>query len=413
MPTPIDVLIIGAGVQGMLLLRRLVQDYSVVVAGNTLQHSETLHSHGYFASGWNAENADAARIYRNAAAWWREFLERHEINPKENEVYRSLPARSLDKLSAVWREAGISFRQAALPQPFDQTRWASHKTICFPDDLVFDAAGAMHELRHPFRQHVMEGQVGAVRMDGDAIAEVDVHSAAGRVTFAPTMVYACAGAGNAGVLRQIGLTQDVVNQSQLTRRRHMVCARGPSLPNVSLYAQALTLIAHPLDDGNVMWLVTYDSSRPQFIAGEIDMMTDPPVSSEIVRGTLDRLNQLLPDFVERAENCEWHAYAGWKTDAPGGDPIALLRNSTPKPYAARSFGISNFFAVWPNHWGLATPASQEVATYARESLRQQHDMPDLPKIASHDGDAAKMKFMRKDREWHSWPAFTSTYGWPA
>lgn len=411
MSIPVDVLIVGAGVQGMLLLRRLVQDYSVVVVDSGLRHSETLHAHGTFASGWNAGHATAARVYHNAALWWREFLERHAIEPKENEVLRSLPGRSLDRLSAVWREAGIPFKQATLPSPFDTARWPSHKTILFPDDLVFDAAAAMRELRHPFNQHVIDGSVTAIHMDGDAVAEVDVKTADGDVTFAPLLVCACAGAGNATLLRMMELRSEVIAKSQRTRVRHMVCARGKSLPNVSLYAQELTLVAHPLDGGEVMWLVTYDSPKPQFIAGAIDMTIDPPVSSDIVRGTLDRLKWLMPDFVERAAQCEWSVYAGWKADAPGDDVLALLRISTPKPYDARSFGISNFFAVWPNHWGLATPASQEVATYVRESLRQQHDMPNLPKRHSTDEDgASRMKFMRADRTWQTWQQFSAAFG---
>lgn len=409
MPIPVDVLIVGAGVQGMLLLRRLVQDYSVVVAGSSPRHSETLHSHGTFASGWNAGHPTSARIYHHAALWWRELLERHNIQPKENEVYRSLPARSLDKLSAVWREAGIPFKLAALPSPFDTSRWPSHKTILFPDDLVFDASAAMRELRHPFEQHVIGGSVKAIYMDGDVIAEVVVKTLDGDVTFAPALVCACAGAGNASLLRMMGLSDDVVANSQLTRVRHMVCARGKTLPNVSLYAQELTLIAHPLSNGDAMWLVTYDSPKPQFIAGEVDMTIDPPVSSDIVRGTLDRLKLLLPDFVERASQCEWSVYAGWKTDAPGDDALALLRISTPKPYDVKSFGISNFFAVWPNHWGLATPASQEVATVVRESLRQQYDLPDLPMRLSQDNDATHMKFMRADRDWQTWQQFSATH----
>lgn len=269
----------------------------------------------------------------------------------------------------------------------------------------------MQELREPFERHVLEGHVASLRINGDTIIEATVKTSEGEMTFAPSLVCACAGAGNAGILKTMGLADDVIASSQLTRPRHMVCARGASLPNVSIYAQELTLIAHPLEDGTVMWLVTYDGPRPRFVAGAIDMMQAPPVSQDIVRGTLNRLKQLMPDFAERAAQCEWHVYAGWKTDAPADDPMAILRISTPKPYDARSFGVSNFFAVWPNHWGLATPASQEVATYVRESLRQQHDMPDLPKRLSHDADAARMTFMRKDREWQSWPAFTSTFGW--
>ena len=76
----------------------------------------------------------------------------------------------------------------------------------------------------------------------------------------------------------------------------------------------------------------------------------------------------------------------------------MLRISTPKPFDARSFEVSNFFAVWPNHWGLATPASHDVATYVRESLRQKHDMPEMQKRLPQDNDAAHMKFTRKDRD---------------
>ena len=218
-----------------------------------------------------------------------------------------MPARALDKLTPIWHDAGIPFKPATLPPPFDQSPWPSHRTVCFTDDLVFDAAAAMQKLREPFERHLLEGQVTALRMDGYAIAEVTVMTAGGEQVFAPSLVCACAGAGNAGILSLMGLPVEVVAKSQLTRARHMVCARGPSLPNVSVYAQELTLVAHPMEDGNVMWLVTYDSPKPQFLAGEIDMTQAPAVSGDIVRGTLDRLKLLVPDFAERATQCEWQS----------------------------------------------------------------------------------------------------------
>lgn len=411
MRTPIDLLIIGAGVQGTLLLRRLVQDYSVVVVGTSLRTSETLHSHGYFASGWNASSASSAHIYRKAASWWRDFLERHQINPHENAVYRAMPVRTLERLSALCNEAGIPVRAANLPEPFDLSAWPTFRTVRFPDDLVFNAAAAVHELSHPFARHVVDGRPIRARIVDDNITEVTVSTADGEIVFEPSMVCAAAGAGNAGILDLLSLPADVVTKSQVSRPRYMVCAKGDSLPNVSLFANELTLIAHPLDGGQVIWLMTYDPPRPQFVQGVLDMSVDPVVQSSIVSATLDRVKALMPDFAERAARCAWQVYAGWKTDAPGDDIAAILRISLSKPYDARTFGLRNFFAVWPNHWGLATPASQEVATVIRESLVQRHDMPDLPYRPDTDRDARRMKWLREDCNWQTWPEFRAAHGW--
>lgn len=402
MSIPVDILVIGAGVQGLLLLRRLVQDYSVVVVGDAPAASETLRSHGYFASGWNASHPDAARTYREAAEWWREFLERHQIAAQESPVYRTAPARTLSRLSAGWRAAGIPHREAALPAPFDLGPWPTHKAVVYPADLVFDAAAAVDELRQPFARHVLAGRVTSARVDGDALAEVTVATTDGDLTFAPGLVCAAAGGGNAAILRLLGLPQATVAGSQVARIRHMVCARGKSLPNISAVIQELTIIAHPLAGGEVIWLITYDPPRPQFSAGAVDMQREPEVSPEIVRATLDKLRALIPGFEDIAAECRWDVYAGRKVDAPGDDPAALLKIALPKPYDARSFGLRNFFAVWPNHWGLAAPASQEVAAVVRETLPQRFDMPELPARTRDGANAHRMTWMRTDRAWRNW-----------
>jgi glycine/D-amino acid oxidase-like deaminating enzyme len=402
MPIPIDILIIGAGVQGLLLLRRLVQDYSVVVVDSDPHASETLRSHGYFASGWNAAHPEAARIYRGAAEWWREFLERHRINPQENLVYRTAPSRTLARLSAAWRAAGIPFFEAPLPAPFDLSPWPTHKAVTFTADLVFDAAAAIGELRQPFERHLIEGRACFAHIDGDTITEVTVATPSGEIAFAPNLVCAAGGAGNVGILHALGLPENVFSRSQVWRTRHIVCARGAALPSISAIVQELTIIAHPHADGEVVWLITYDPPRPQFTSGTLDMTREPDISSTVVRSTFDKLRALIPGFDEIAASCQWDIYAGRKVDAPGDDPAALLKISLPKPYDARSFGLRNFFAVWPNHWGLAAPASQDVAAVVRESLPQRFDMPELPRQTYRDRDARKMTWARSDRPWRRW-----------
>jgi hypothetical protein len=405
MVIPVDVLIIGAGVQGLLLLRRLVQDYSVVVVGTDLRVSETQHAHGYFASGWNAHNVEAACVYRQAASWWREFLLRHQVNPSENVVHRTGPARTLDRLSAIWREAGIPFRDAALPAPFDLSPWPTHRTVAFPEDLVFDAATAVHELRHPFVRHVLEGTVTQAQIERGRVAEVTAQTADGEVRFAPGTVLGAAGAGNAAVFNMLGLPEAAVTQSQVARPRYMVCLRGAALPNVSLFANELTIAAHRMGADEVAWLVTYDPPRPRLTPGMLGMARDPKIAPSMVCATLNRLKALIPAFVGLAAGCMWDVYVGWKTDAPSAGTKA-----SPKPYDVRSFGFENFLATWPNHWGLATPAVMDAATVVRETLVQRHDQPTLSMTGELHADANKMKWLRSDRPWQQWAQFVERYG---
>jgi hypothetical protein len=234
---------------------------------------------------------------------------------------------------------------------------------------------------------------------------VVVTTASGEMCFAPGYVFGAAGAGNATVLNMLGLPAAGISQSQAARPRHMVCLRSAALPNVSLFANELTIIAHSTQADEVAWLVTYDPPRPHLTQGVVDMTRDPRIAKSIVCATLSRLMALIPDFAALAPKCAWDVYAGWKTDAPNGGAKA-----SSKPYDVRSFGLDNFLAVWPNHWGLAAPAAMDAATIVRETLAQRYDQPALPPAAQPHPDAGKMKWLCSDRSWRTWQEFVGEYG---
>jgi hypothetical protein len=129
----------------------------------------------------------------------------------------------------------------------------------------------------------------------------------------------------------------------------------------------------------------------------------------VVRTSLEKLAAVLPGLGEVASRCWWDVYVGWKTDAPGGNPEALLRLEYPRPYDVRGFALQNFLAVWPNHWCLATPAARDAARVVRATLKRGVDCPRLPANPAPDPAAARMKWVRSDRRWRSWAEFAKTY----
>src|SRR5262249_31298722 len=163
----VDLLVLGGGVQGLALMKELSGDYSAVLVGRSLRASETLQFHGHFASGWNAANPEAAKVYRRAAASWRSDLKEYNLPSQQNPFYAALPEKAAASLEPPWAKAGIAFRKAPFPKPFDLSRLPAHEAYHFPEDLVFDAAPVIALLQQRLAGALLEGDVtGAKVRDG-------------------------------------------------------------------------------------------------------------------------------------------------------------------------------------------------------------------------------------------------------
>jgi hypothetical protein len=282
--------------------------------------------------------------------------------------------------------------------------------IRFPEDLTFDAGAALEALRRPYAGHILEGVVRGFTQAGGRVIEVEAQVGGQALTIVPDQVLIAAGAGNAALLQQLGAPADAVRRSQLVRPMHMLCARGPDLPPLAAFFMDLVVIGHPGADGETTWLITYNPPEPRFTAGAVDMASDPPVEPALLQASIARLKALVPDFVERARTCRWDVYAGWKTDAPGPDPKPLLDIAYPRPYHIPDTGLANLQLVWPNHWGLAHAAAEEIASALRQTCRSRHPQPSLPASGAQE---IAMKWRRADRNWQRWSAFAACYDLPA
>ena len=405
----VDLLVLGGGVQGLALMKELSGDYSAVLVGRSLRASETLQFHGHFSSGWNAANLEAAKVFCQAASSWRSDLKEYNLPFQQNPFYVALPEKTAASLEPNWEKAGIAFRKAPFPKPFDLSRLPAHEAYHFPEDLVCDGAPVIAQLQQRLAGALLEGEVTGVKIHDGVVQEVAVRTGKETVTVTPGFVLAACGAGNAALLQLMGLPREQVARSQVARPLHMVLARGTALPAFSGYFSDLAVIGHPLDDGEKLWLITYNPPTPKFTEGAVEMARDPQVEPAVVRTSLEKLATVLPDLGKVASQCRWDVYVGWKTDAPGGNPDALLRLEYAKPYDVRSFGVKNFLAVWPNRWHLATPAAKDAGKVVRDTLKHGVAGPRLPANPAPDPDAARMKWVRSDRRWQSWAEFAKTY----
>ena len=409
MPVSVDLLILGGGIQGLALLRELSPEYSALLLDPHRDLSESLHFHGYFSSGWNATNREAATVYRRTAGHWLRLLSKCGLECRETPFYAALPPDTAMSLAANWAGAGIAAVEEPLPPPFAPHALPPHRSYRFDGDLVFDGAAAYRCLSRPVAERMCRGSALRFISSGERIERVVVELDGREQEVTPQLVLCACGAGNARVLAQLPLPFGVARDAQLVRPMHMLLMRGAQVPPVSGFLFDLVFVYHPLGGGEGLWILTLNPQVPEFSAGSIDMSESPPAEPGLVCASLDRLAAAVPEFRQLAVNCRWSLYVGWKTDAPGplGEP--LLQLAYPQPYQLQDFGLENFIALWPNHWCLASAAAADCGRRVREKISPRHRQPHLA-AAVPLGEATN-KWQRGDLRWREWPAFAREIGY--
>src|SRR5262249_12096883 len=91
----VDVLVIGAGIQGLYLARELSRTYSVCVVADPSVASGTLESDGYLSAGYDGNDANRAQPARRAAAWWRLWAESNGVPFELDPAWYVIPSSEL------------------------------------------------------------------------------------------------------------------------------------------------------------------------------------------------------------------------------------------------------------------------------------------------------------------------------
>ncbi|BBM03424.1 FAD-dependent oxidoreductase [Microbulbifer sp. GL-2] len=411
---PVDVLILGGGIQGVTLMRELIPEYSVILVDDEFGEAESLHFHGYFSSGWNAANLQAAKIYRYAAQRWNRELSNSGVISHITDFHAALTPDFLKEVEGNWIDAAIPFEEAELPEIFAPDNLPSNRRFKFPGDLIFDGAEAYRSISEPLRQQIHRGRLASFQVKDSAIERVTLDMDGQSCQVKPELVISACGAGNAEVIRQLGIAEEQIQNAQMVRPLHMLLARGPNIPPVSAFLIDLIVMYHPLENGEGLWILTLNPELPRFKAGVVDMRIPPEIDNDLLCASFQRLSSAMVAFEAWAQGCQWSVYAGWKTDAPGPDGDPLVRLEYPIPYQLDDFGLQNFLAVWPNHWGLAGDVAADAHEWAGSKLKSRHPQPGVQSglpAGAGSGHVIENRWQSDKLGWQPWKDFARQVGY--
>ena len=338
----VDVVVIGGGVQGLVILDTLIQaGYScALVTEGDLGEGQTLHSHGFLNTGFGMSGRELPEA---AAQIVHPFLRARGVTLTGD--WAVLPPTGLRGLLMRTRPAFARFPPAHLSEGFSSAFKDTARTL---PDYSFNKRQLVAALSQGREQYIVRGSVTGFRgrdpVEAVALRLAGSNEATQETELRARAVVVAAGCGSKRLLRiLVGATP------QLKRIKHrvvqMLCLRAPrgALPVRSVAALSLGLLLAAHDDGErVIWYVTpMRLGGPSFDGVPNDAAA--PADPILLRRTWDRLQTLYPPL-SGIEGLQVGHYAGYRQDI-GNWPGARLCEVIA--------GASNVIAALPS--GLVGP----------------------------------------------------------
>ncbi|MCY1390120.1 FAD dependent oxidoreductase [compost metagenome] len=369
-----DILIVGAGVAGLWLnarLRRL--GYSTVLVesaglggGQSLKSQGIIHGGAKYAlhgalTGASEAIADMPRRWREALAGNGE-LDLSGVRLLSEAHYLWSPGTLTGNLTSFFASKAVRGRVdqvkgEQLPAAL-QDRAFKGKVYRLAE-LVVDVPSLIERLASLAGDSLLAGQCIEPLQENGSLAGLRVD---GREIRAQRVVLS-AGAGNAELLKALGLSQPAMQRRPL----HMVLAKGPSLK--PLFAHCLgggpkpriTVTTHPAADGQWVWYMGGDLAEAEGVAREPEAQ---------IAAAKHEVAKLLPWIDLR--QVRW---ATLRVDRAEPAQSGLMR-----PDNAFLAEQEHLLVGWPTKLALAPDfADRVLAVLEREGIKPGNPMP-LPEL---------------------------------
>jgi glycine/D-amino acid oxidase-like deaminating enzyme len=419
----VDVLVIGAGIQGLYLARELSRAYSVCVVADPSVASGTLESDGYLSAGYDGNDANRAQPARRAAAWWRLWAESNGVPFELDPAWYVIPPSELTTRTRYWGDATLSVTQTdALPPIFAGGCLDGDTPFRVDTDVVINPATLLMRLRHGIEDRCLQGEVVRFGLvSDDAIDHVQVQIGDAVVPIVPRFVVLAAGVGNADLLTKLGArfgdqakrksSKELADGSQAVRAQYELCVRGPELPVVNGRFEELLVATHTLSgSGENVWVVTPPVDDARTTLGAANLRFDLSIDRGVVAALVQRLFAMAPALEKQSADLRWSVYVTRRTQHPA---LATPDTSTvaqPVPAKLEKFGIDAFLAVWPSHLAYAQFVGDAVAERIKEALGASVDFSDGPQPADlgQPVPVLRARWDRDDFPWSDWSEFSRT-----
>jgi len=371
-PIPLDVLIVGGGVQGLWTLRALQSlGFSVaVVERGTLGGAQTCHSHVYIHGGhlYYGDFELAARL-RDANSEWTSFV--RDADPERGVVLSvfgfSNEAEVAERL-VFWDDPRLRlpYERTVVP-PILQGGTISH--VLKTPEYALNGGSMMLKLADIRDAMSKINDIRRIHLTSDAmsVSAVDISMPDGRtVTIQPRALVLAAGAGNQRLLELVsegdrGLLAKM-RGIQHIRKAHMLVIKGPKRllqPLAGIFPKVGGLfIGSRVVGDDTVWLVSDDRS-PHLEEPEDWINYD---ERWWLPRTIQSLERVAPKTFESKDALRWGVYAAPKAEVR--TPAFETRRDW-----VQQFGVRNLWAVWPAKLTLAPLAALEIASAIKDHLQ--------------------------------------------
>src|SRR4051812_15192858 len=156
----VDVLVVGAGIQGLYLAHELTSRYSVCVVSDPDVPVSTLDSSGYFSAGYEGTDTNRIQPARRAAGWWRLWAEDHGLGSLDEPPFYVIGLDEQEHRSRLWADAMLPVSPAdALPDIFAGGNLTGASRFRADADLVLDPGAVLTALRSGIESRCLTGEI--------------------------------------------------------------------------------------------------------------------------------------------------------------------------------------------------------------------------------------------------------------
>ncbi|MBW3555354.1 MAG: FAD-dependent oxidoreductase [Actinobacteria bacterium] len=398
----VDVVILGGGIQGLVLLRDLAEaGYACVLVTNAdLGSGQTLHSHGLLNSGTGLLTG---ALQEELHGLTLPYLSRLGVGVYgESQSFLLAPTPLVDQLRPAW-EANAYHPQRVSPSTLPLGFKPAESIYRVPGFNV-DKRRLVEALAAGLEHLVVRGEVV------DANDGVRVREAASDevLSFEPRAIVVAAGCGSKRLLRNIFAVEEPALAKITYTKPHMICVMAPAevLPPIgTVLCPELIVVGHRDTDADrsrerlVTWYVTPAAAAPVRHADAPDDGV-AAVEAPVVTSGIEALVRLFPPLASDNHGVQATVFAGFKQDFDGLPTQRACELVRPE---------RNLLMVLPSVLANAVPNSVDAVSVLRQRLGQPTGR--AAEIPHHGGAAiGELNELSEPTTWTNWGDFARQYG---
>lgn len=365
----IDIIIIGAGIQGLWILNQLTKlGYScILITDKKIGEGQTLEAQIYKHKGHFYDNSEIAQHLQEAETEWDAFVSNNNLKPSQNQQFLAFPnQQSAEKYTKLWHQGGLNYypiNNSEIPLFFQQgilTQGYYFDT----GETCYHGHQLISTLAQPVKHLIYQGKIIGFHSSSDGcVKEVKVIIDNKLFSFAPKQIILTAGRGNQNLFNQITqgnselYYQNQEIQQQL-RRCQVLVIKGENLPSVSALCPSLMFFMGCRQVGNEnIWLITYGFDDPI----NLELNQEIPVDKSRLQKCLNTLAAVIPNIFEL--DLDWGLYPAVKAESQ-----ALGAGFRPNGDFVSNCGLANVTLVYPTKLSLAPRASKKIVNQIQNSF---------------------------------------------